>query len=383
MKNKTVILVLTATFFGLLSGMVGQIISRAYFLEKDFNMPLFGDISFGDDDNATNLIIRNPKKIVVEQGTKALETAQAVQGGIMGIFLKDSKEDNGVVRYINLQEEEGEAFAITSDGWMISSFVPEEILRIKDKDATSSREKILDISQKYIFISNNSKTYELENILYDPLLNFSFWKIKADDLPVRKLEEFLNNGELVFGLNRAGDILLTTILGKKEDASVLSSDIFIEEILVSDTIDSKLNNSFLFNVYGDLIGFIIDNQKIISIKSLNPLIKNLLKNEKIKRSFLGLNYVNYFNILDLENEKLGAGAKISKNEKEIAILKGSPAEKAGLKEDDIIITINNISLSAEDNLREIINSHLPGDELLLEYLREDELFSIKLKLGSF
>ena len=379
MNNKIIILVTIATIFGLLSGVVGQIVSRAYFLEKDFNMPLFGDISFGDDNNSANLIISNPKKIVVEQETKAVETAQAVSGGIMGIFLKEDLED----KYINLREKDGQAFVITSDGWMVSTFIPKEILQIKDKDATSSREKILKVIKNYIFISSDFKNYEVENVLYDSLSGFSFWKIKAYDLPVRKLEGFLNNGELVFGVNWAGDILVTTILGKEEETKVLSSDIFMEEILVSDKIDPKLNNSFLFNVYGDLLGFIKEDSKIIAIKSFNSLIKNLLKNKSIKRPSLGVNYINYFNVLDLEKNKTGLGAKISKDEKDIAIFKKSPAEISGLKEGDIIMAINKINLTKDTNLRELINNYLPGDELIIDYLREDKSFSVNLKLDSF
>lgn len=379
MNNKLIILVSIAVFFGLLSGVVGQIVSRAYFLEKDFNIPLFRDISFDNDNNSANLIISNPKKIVVEQTAKVAETAQAVRGGIMGIFQKNNKEK----KYIDFREKSGQAFVVTSDGWMISAFTPEEILNIKNREATSSRKKILKIAENYIFISADSKVYKVENILYDSLSGFSFWKIKAHDLPVRKLESFSKNGELVFGLNWAGDILTTTILGKKKDAQILSSDIFIEEILISDKIDSALNNSFLFNTYGDLIGLITDNQKIISIKSLNSLIQNLLKNQSIKRPSLGINYINYFNVLDLEENKIGFGAKISKDKKGLAILKKSPAEVAGLKEGDVITSINKTNLTKDINLREIINNYLPGDDLNIAYLRDGKNFSVNLKLGRF
>jgi len=383
MKNKFIVLILIVTVFGLMSGVVGQMISRAYFFENDFNMPFFGDISFrGDNFNGPNLIIRNPKKIIVDQEVKSLETLESVKPSIMGIFASSSKDKvNG--NFLDLREIKGQAFVITSDGWTISSFTPLDILNIKNREATSSREKILKIAKKYVFLSSDLSVYEVENILYDSLSKFSFWKLKAHDLPVRKLESFLKNGDLVFGINWQSDILTTTVLGNSRRSRILSSDVDDRSILLSDKINANLNNSFLFNVYGDLIAFIVDDKKIIPISYFNASINNLLKNKSIKRPSFGVNYINNFNIFDLDKKKTREGAVITKDKNGIAVLSDSPAEKLGLKEGDIIISINQNELSKDINLQEMISGYLPGDELLIDYLREGKNNSLKLILSAF
>jgi len=374
MNNKTIILIVLATFFGLLSGITGQIISRAYFLEKDFNMPFFGDIRFANDNNDTNLIIRNPKKIVVEEETKARETKQSVQGSIMGIFLKKNN--------INLNKKEGDAFVITSDGWMISSFTPLEIINIKNKKASSSQKEIMSLLKKYVFVSQNKQIYEIENIFYDPISSYSFWKIKAYNLPVRKFESSVKRGDLVFEINSFGDILINNIVAREKRKEILFSDILDNKIILAYQ-NEKFNNSFVFNSYGDLIALTDKDGKVYSISFFNPLIKNLLKNKKITRPKFGVNYINNFEFLDLETKKVKKGAEIFKNENKVAVVKGSPAEKANLKEGDIIMSINGIELTRDNNLQEIINNYLPGDEIKIDYLREGKQFSVNLRLGSF
>ena len=76
-----------------------------------------------------------------------------------------------------------------------------------------------------------------------------------------------------------------------------------------------------------------------------------------------------------ESEKLTVdyGALITKGdtEQELAIEKGSSAEKAGLKEGDVILQADGIKITKKTPLANIIqNQHIPGDTVVLKVLRK-------------
>ena len=91
-----------------------------------------------------------------------------------------------------------------------------------------------------------------------------------------------------------------------------------------------------------------------------------------KRAFLG---VTTKDIDDEDNDKKSEGAAISN------VTKGSAAEKAGLKEGDIIIKINDKKVEDAGDLTETIGSFKPKDEVTVYYKRDGKEMSSKAVLG--
>jgi membrane-associated protease RseP (regulator of RpoE activity) len=63
------------------------------------------------------------------------------------------------------------------------------------------------------------------------------------------------------------------------------------------------------------------------------------------------------------------------------VIKGSSAEKAGLKTGDVITNVNGKSVKDREDLVNIIDDMKPGDETDVVYLREGKEKKIKAKLG--
>lgn len=64
------------------------------------------------------------------------------------------------------------------------------------------------------------------------------------------------------------------------------------------------------------------------------------------------------------------------------VVSGGPAEKAGIKADDIITKIDDVDVRTEDALLARIRSHKPGDTVRISYLRGGALNSVDVQLGS-
>ena len=59
---------------------------------------------------------------------------------------------------------------------------------------------------------------------------------------------------------------------------------------------------------------------------------------------------------------------------------GSPADKAGLRSDDIILAINGGALEGDSAIAQVLNSHQPGDTLTLTVQRGSQQVSLEVTL---
>ncbi|MCK4540394.1 PDZ domain-containing protein [Candidatus Parcubacteria bacterium] len=385
-NNKIILIVVLATIFGMLSGLVGAVIARVYVLEKAFNVPLFGEINLsGDMLNSQRLIIRDAKKVIVEQNSKVQETINSAGNSIAAIFEKkkttNEKPDKSVKNIIesayNLKNEIGQGLIITSDGWIISSYTPKAY---SSDIATKTRESVID---NYVIIDSNKKVYSVENIILDTTSNYSFWKIKANDLPVKAFAETNNihNGQLVLAVNWDGSSFLSTIVEKNEKDKKLykTSDNFFNKIKLSAVPDDNFFGSFVFNLNNDLVALINNEGEIRLISDFAPCINCLLSKREIKYPELGINYLDLSEFLFDSKNIAGKGALLYPDEKGIAIKVGSPAEKIGLKNGDIILSINDILIDEKNKLEDIMKKFFVNDEILIKYLRDGKEFEVKIQ----
>ena len=72
------------------------------------------------------------------------------------------------------------------------------------------------------------------------------------------------------------------------------------------------------------------------------------------------------------NIKQTEGAYVSGSNGQSAVIVGSPAEKAGIKEGDIILEIDGKKVTTSNTLSAIINQHKVGDKVTIKILRGDK-----------
>ncbi len=386
-----------STLFGLASGIVGSMIARAFLLEKTFNIPLVGDIDFLDDNNGRpSIIIRSADKVVVEQDAKAAETANTANKSIVGIFkknlspsLSETVQGTSTVafdpdNFYRLEDNLAEGFIITSDGWIITDFIPEKMtpaLPVTDKVQAAHKKEVL---AEYVIISKDKTVYEVDDIIADKTTGYSFWRIKANDLPVTGFvgRKGIANGQQVLAVNWEKWSWVTTVIGKEDDSPLArSSDRTPETLVLADKPDAEFMGSFLFDFSGNLVALINEEGKIKPIYHFTGVINYLLKNKDLKYAGLGINYVDLSALTDGGGKDNVKGALIYKTDKEPAVLPASPAALAGLRPGDIITSVDGMELGSGNDLASVIAEHMAGDEIAIEFLRGGEKKSVKVKLG--
>lgn len=389
-QTRIISIIIVATIVGFLSGVVGEMVARAYLLGQTFNIPLFGEINYsGGGSNGSNLVIHNPRKVVVEQNVKVAETLAAAQSSVVGIHKslvpKTSEEEEGfnLDEYWQLDNMLGQGYILTSDGWLIANFTPQEIVSVSK---ALSPEALKKLTEEYLVINHNQEVYQVDNILYDQESGYSYWHIPAIDLPVKRFvpDSEIKNGELVLAINWQAATWLTTIVEQSEgkgEKRVISSDQYINEISFAKGAGEDFYGSFVFNLNSEIIALINNEGEVNSIASFLPCINCLLNKRTISRPSLGVNYLDLSNLLHQETRELGKGALIAQDAKGIAVEGGSSAELAGLILGDIIISINNIEINKANQLNRLISAFIPGDEIEIVLLRDNQALVAKVILG--
>lgn len=379
-KSFNLLIIILSFIFGLAGGIIGFLVFKVYFGQNLFGIPLGGEIDFSSGGyKGQSIIIKEPSKVIVNQDAKAAETISSAKNSLVGIFAKKEAAQNknsagkfNPDNYYQLDKEIAQGFILTSDGWILTNFKPDNL--------------------NYVVITEDRKIYQIDKIVEDVLTPFYFLHISARDLPVKRMagRGETQNGQLVLAVHWNGLAKFDSIAESSDrgESIFYASDILSGQIKLADPPENEFKNSFIFNLSGDIIGLTDKNGQIRPLSQFNSAISSLLKNKIVKRPNLGLNYID---LSKLAGENLSAffmdnistvkGSLVYKNENGVAIIKGSAAAQAGLKEGDIIISIEGKEISGSDSLEEIIQDYAAGETINLIYLRNKEKIEVEVKLG--
>lgn len=374
-KNNLILIIVLSVVFGLGAGIVGNLIISNLIPGSFVGSPFYGEINLGSG-QGQNIVIRDAKKIVIEQDDKAVEAINLVKGGLVGIFKKISLPETSsasaeinLADYYKLGQEVAEGMIITSDGWIVSKFTPESL--------------------NYAIITQDKKVYLIDKIIKDSLTGFNFIHAAAKDLPVLKFAERsgIKSGQLALAVDWSGSSLLTTVSDEKstDDNFLFFSDSFPDEIILANEFSKGFSGQFIFNLSGEVIGALDSIGKIRPISHLEGAINSLLKEKDISRPSLGVNYVDLSRLVNARSEnnleQYKNGALISKNLAGVSVVKGSAAGKAGLKEGDIIISVEGVALDYNNNLTDVIQRLAAGSAVDVVYFRDGKEVEVIVRLG--
>lgn len=138
-----------------------------------------------------------------------------------------------------------------------------------------------------------------------------------------------------------------------------------------------INTAITSSASGQSLGF------SIPINDVKNQITSVLTNGKIERPYLGIRYQTitekYAYVYNLP-VKSGAYIPPSEGLASSSIVKGSPADKAGLEEKDIIQKIGDDVLDEKNDLVSVLGKHKVGDVVTVYYIRGGKEKSVDIKL---
>ena len=121
----------------------------------------------------------------------------------------------------------------------------------------------------------------------------------------------------------------------------------------------------------------------IPINSTKGVLAGVLANGKVSRSFMGVSYINITAATAKEYKlTVKEGAYVYKSDG-TAISNGSPAEKAGLNNGDVITKINNDAIGKQGGLSSVIGQYKPGDKVTITFIRDGKQQTAELIFSAY
>lgn len=229
---------------------------------------------------------------------------------------------------------------------------------------------------------NNNKTYEATLVGTDPATDVALIKIEAQGLPVIPFgnSDKLRLGEWVLAIGSPYDLRSTITAGivsaKGRTMPNYTGEFKIEAFIQTDAAVNPGNSGgALVDKAGNLVGV---NTAIISQTGsyagysfavpsniVKKIVDDLIDYGSVKRALLGVT----MRPLD---EKIASEMKLSSlNGVYITeVLKGSAADKAGVKEGDVLVAIDSVRLTNAASVQENVNKFHPGDKAVLTVIRD-------------
>lgn len=273
----------------------------------------------------------------------------------------------------------------------------------EDGMVLTNKHVVLDQDADYTVLTLDGESFSAGVLAKDPVQDIAILKIKQEDnfksFPQVKLgnSDKIQVGQTVIAIGYVLGRYQNTIsvgvvsgLGRTITASGGGFYETIEDVIQTDTAINKGNSGGpLLNLKGEVIGINtaidIEGQNIgfaIPINKAKRDIEQVKNLGKIVYPFLGVRYILINEEVQKDNNlQVDSGALIVGDKGEPAIFPGSVAEKAGLKERDIILEFNEEKITIDNSLAKIIIKYNPGDEVSLKILRGKEEEIINVVLG--
>lgn len=281
----------------------------------------------------------------------------------------------------------GTGIIVTKDGYIITN------------------KHVISGASKVTVILDDGTTYEdVEVAATDPLNDVAYLKIKdVDNLTPATLgdSKTISIGQQVIAIGNAlGEYQNTVTAGiiSGTGRSVTASDgtgsnveTLTDMIQTDAAINSGNSGGPLVNAAGEVIGINTATSSsaenmgfAIPISSTKGMLNQLIETGKAKRTYLGV-YSAAITPSAAEEYNLPVkyGAYLYSPQAYSAIVKDSPAAKAGLKDKDIVTAVNGTKVGVAGSLADLIGEYKPGDTVQLTVLREGKEMTVNVTLEGY
>lgn len=270
----------------------------------------------------------------------------------------------------------GTGFFVSEDGYIVTNAHV-----VADEDA------------EYTVFMNDEAQYDAEVIATDSALDVAVLKVEGDDFPFLQFgnSDDLRLGEAVVAIGNAlGEFRNTVSTGVVSGVSrsIVARNGFgvseaLENVIQTDAAINPGNSGGpLLNLAGEVIGVnvaVASNSENIGFSlpsnAVKTSVESIIEHGKVVRPYLGVRYVMVSESLQEKNNlAVDYGALIirGENQDELAVIPGSPADKAGLEEYDIILEVDGEKVETGSSLSRLIRSKSAGDKVTLKILDDGE-----------
>lgn len=361
-------IVLLALVFSILGGIIGSTITMR-------NMPAMEMPA--QNNNLVEINTNDSINTVSAVATKTLDS-------VVGISTKSTIESF----FFGKQEAKGTGSGVIVDerGYILTN---NHVIASIENDYSAFSGKQKQYADEIAVVFNDGSQTPAEIIWSDASLDLAILKVQTEKrLPAAKLGDSseLKIGEVAIAIGNPlaiefhGTVTAGYISGL--DRTVTTQEGIMENLIQTDaSINPGNSGGPLLNSKGEVIG--INTLKVssaeglgfsIPINTAKPIIKQVIDDGEFKMVQLGIqgtDLTKYEQMLQVETS-LDHGVII------IEVQKNSAAERAGLKNYDVILKIDDKDIIDFNALKKKLYEYKPKDTVKIEYSRDGKLYTTDL-----
>ena len=264
----------------------------------------------------------------------------------------------------------GSGFFITNDGMIVTN-----------------RHVVEDTTADYSVLTNDGKEHKATVLARDPVNDIAVIKIDGSDYPTLNLgnSDSLKIGQTVIAIgNSLGEFTNTVsrgiVSGLKRNLTAsggFGQNEKLTNIIQTDAAINPGNSGGpLLDINGDVIGVnvaIAQGAQSVGFalpsNQIKKVIDQVKTTGKISTPYIGVRYVPIDGAIQQENNlPYDYGVLVSRGQKitDFAVIPGSPADKAGIVENDIILEANGTKVDSNNGLGDLISKYNVGDKVTLK-----------------
>ena len=305
----------------------------------------------------------SPAVVRIEAEVKARQPQQQQQFNLEEFFNFPGQPQNRQQQQAPTQRGLGSGVIVSADGTVLTN------------------NHVVEGAEKITVLMSDDKTYDAKIVGLDEASDLAVLKIEGANLPFLNLgnSDNVRVGDVVLAIGNPlgiGQTVTAGIISAKGRRTGLSDGNSFEDFLQTDAPINRGNSGgALVSIAGELIGI---NSQILSTSGgsigigfaipsnmAKGVMEQLVANGRVRRGMLGVGIqgVN-------EDMKEAFGLKDTKGVLINEVKRGSAAEKAGIKRDDIILAINGETIDDTNALRNKVAGTMPGTEIKLKVMRD-------------
>ena len=281
------------------------------------------------------------------------------------------------------QVSAGTGFFVSEDGYLITN-----------------RHVVEDNAAEYTVLMNDGRKIKAKVLARDPVQDVAVLKAEGGRFSFIPLgdSDKLRVGQTVVAIGNAlGEFQNTVSVGVIAGLSrtvvasgAASGPEVLQEVIQTDAAINPGNSGGpLLDLAGRAIGIntavAADAQSIgfaLPINFIKKAVSDVRDFGKISYAYLGVHYVGVTSQVK-EEKKLSVdyGALLITDGGQPSVIKGSPAEKAGLKEGDIVLEFGGTRVDKNNNLAKLISQKRIGDKVGLKVLRDGKEINVEVELA--
>lgn len=374
-NHKAGIFIVLSLILALLMGSIGGVAS-GILLATDTGLRK----SLGLED--LNINSTKTEKLVLEESSAITDSVKKVSPAVVSIYI--SKNVTNLFGQTFEEQGGGTGFIITNDGMIATN-----------KHVAS------DVDASYTVFTADGKEYSAKVLDQDPSNDFAVLKIDATGLPTVELgdSDSLQAGQWVVAIGNALGEFSNSVtagvvsgLNRNITAGGGGQTESLDNLIQTDAaINSGNSGGPLINLAGQVIGIntatATSGQSVgfaIPINVAKKAIQSIEKVGKIQRPMIGIRYVQITKEIAQANKlsvNHGAWVLRGTSRSDVAVIPGSPADKVGIVENDIITAIDGTDINENNSLQKILQKYDVGNEIELTIQRKGKEVKVKLTLA--